>query len=127
MTTQHRRSLFGDPAATLAPADAEAAERQARLSEEQGLMLSEVIRRICDALQGEVLGLVTELAGPQDGEDGQAVERFAATVAGAVRTRWPAWLSRIVPEQIAAVTGEEETPTWAKPAPTPERLRGPQP
>ncbi|MDX3100473.1 hypothetical protein [Nonomuraea angiospora] len=102
VTMRHRRTLFGDPAATLAT-DAETAERQARITTEQGMMLADVISRTCEALQAEVLDLVAGQA--RDGGH-ESVEGFAAAVAARVQAQWPGWLSRIVPDQIAAVTGE---------------------
>ncbi|GAB2331733.1 hypothetical protein [Streptomyces variabilis] len=67
--------------------DAGISERLVRLAEQQGVMLAEVIRRSAD-------GLLTELAALLDEE-----------TAGRVRRAWPRWLARIVPEEIAAVTG----------------------
>ncbi|GAA3721412.1 hypothetical protein GCM10022224_103740 [Nonomuraea antimicrobica] len=102
VTMRHRRSLFGDPAGPLA-GGLETAEQQARITTEQGMMLADVISRTCEALQDEVLDLIAGQARDGDLED---VDQFAAAVATAVQAQWPGWLSRIVPEQIAAVTGE---------------------
>ena len=67
--------------------DAGISERLVRLAEQQGAQLAEVIRRSGDALLGELVGVL----------DDDAADR--------VRGQWAGWLARIVPEQIAAVTG----------------------
>ena len=68
--------------------DAGINERLVHLAEQQGNMLAEVIRRSAD-------GLLAELAALLDEE-----------TAGRVRRAWPGWLARIVPAEIAAVSGE---------------------
>ena len=70
--------------------DAGISERLVRLAEQQGAMLAEVIRRSAD-------GLLTELADLLDDE-----------TTSRVRSAWPTWLARIVPREIAAVTGGPE-------------------
>jgi len=67
--------------------DAGISERLVHLAEQQGAMLADVIRRSTDSLLDRLTGLL----GDQD--------------AALVRREWPGWLARIVPEQIAAVTG----------------------
>lgn len=68
--------------------DAGVNERLVQLAEQQGTMLGEIIRRSADAL-------LTEVA-----------ELLDAGTADRVRREWPEWVSRIVPAQIAAVTGD---------------------
>ncbi|MFG1826735.1 hypothetical protein ACGFIJ_30005 [Microbispora bryophytorum] len=58
-----------------------------KLTQQQGVLLAEVIRRTADGLLAEVLAVVG---------DG-AAERL--------RAAWPGWLQSIVPDEIAAVTG----------------------
>lgn len=67
--------------------DAGISERLVRLAEQQGAMLVDVIRRSADGLLDEVTALLDDDA------------------AARVRRAWPGWLARIVPAQIAAVTG----------------------
>jgi len=85
VTIRHRRALFGDPASTVDP---EAAAQQARITEEQGMLLAQVIRRSTDALREAVAELVDE------------------NTAAHLRRQWPRWLADIVPREIAAVVGQ---------------------
>jgi len=68
--------------------DAGVNERLVALAEQQGTMLGEIIRRSADALLAEVANLLDD------------------TTADQVRREWPDWIARIVPAQIAAVTGD---------------------
>jgi hypothetical protein len=70
--------------------DAGCNERLVRLAEQQGAQLAEVIRRVADRL----LDGAAELVGDE--------------AAGRVRQAWPGLVSRIVPAEIAAVTGGTE-------------------
>lgn len=67
--------------------DAGVSERLVRLAEKQGMALAEIIRRSADALLNQAVTLLDDTAAAQ------------------LRQQWPDWLSRIVPAQIAAVTG----------------------
>jgi len=67
--------------------DAGVNERLVQLAEQQGTMLAEIIRRSADALLAETAELL----------DAAAADR--------VRRAWSGWVARIVPAQIAAVTG----------------------
>ncbi|GAA3027418.1 hypothetical protein [Streptosporangium longisporum] len=109
VTMRHRRALFGDSASTLTAHGAEAVEQRARINEEQGLLLAEVIRRTADALLDSVTELVVDLAEREINEDSdEEVRRFAAAAVATVRAQWPTWLGQIVPREIAAVTGGED-------------------
>lgn len=68
--------------------DAGVNERLVQLAEQQGTMLAEIIRRSADALLEETAALLDD------------------TAADRVRQAWPSWVARIVPAQIAAVTGD---------------------
>lgn len=61
------------------------------LNEQRGEQLTQVIRRSLDRTLDEVTALLEA-----DGQSG---------VAARVRREWPRWVARIVPEEIAAVTG----------------------
>jgi hypothetical protein len=90
VSMRHRRILFGDPATTLLAPDGSIAEQQIRISERQGVLLAEVIRRVADQLLAAVVNQV---------EDPFAVDRLGR--------EWPALLSAIVPKEIAAVAGDD--------------------
>ncbi|MFF5695020.1 hypothetical protein ACFY7N_30635 [Streptomyces albidoflavus] len=63
------------------------------LTERRGDQLAEVITRSLDALRDETTALL-RTEGQQD-------------LADHVAREWPGWAARIVPEQIAAVTGTD--------------------
>lgn len=61
------------------------------LTERRGDQLAEVIRRSLDGLRDQVTAQLREDGHPD--------------LAARIVREWPAWAARIVPEQIAAVTG----------------------
>jgi hypothetical protein len=61
---RHRRLLFGDPATTIITPDGTILEKQVRITERQGALLAEVIRRVADQLLTAVVNQVDDPAAP---------------------------------------------------------------
>ncbi|MGC5012972.1 hypothetical protein ACLQ2R_19595 [Streptosporangium sp. DT93] len=68
--------------------DSGAHKHQVSISEQQGVMLAEVIRRSLDAHRGRVLEVLGD-----------------SSEADTIRRRWPRWTEEIVPAAIEAVAG----------------------
>ncbi|MDB4873219.1 MAG: pas58 [Gemmatimonadales bacterium] len=84
------------------------AEQEIRVAEEQGALLAEAVRRICESLLTSLLALLGEQARADLPMDGLLREQFSAVVTAAVRSAWPTWLGEIVPREFRAISSGVE-------------------